>query len=66
MVDLSGTHGAITSGDFIFKVGNNQLPDGPTAPAPLPPCSSRDGQGVGVRRIEPHLGRRRHHHAWLE
>ena len=50
MIDLASTHGAITSADFSFKVGNNNSPDiWANAPAPTA-ISVRPGAGVGGAR----------------
>jgi uncharacterized protein (TIGR03790 family) len=47
MVDIAGTHGAITASDFAFKIGNNNAPDTwAAAPAPIA-VSVRAGAGVG-------------------
>jgi uncharacterized protein (TIGR03790 family) len=53
MIDLEGTHGAITSNDFIFKVGNNNSTTS-WADAPVPTVISvRTGAGVrGSDRVE--------------
>jgi len=47
MIDISGTHPAISANDFVFKVGNDNAPGGwSAAPAPLA-VSVRAGAGVG-------------------
>ena len=53
MIDIAGNHGAITAADFIFRVGNNNSPNGwATAPAPSS-VSVRVGAGVsGSDRVE--------------
>jgi len=47
MIDLQGTHGTITTSDFIFHVGNNNTPSSwASAPAPNA-ISVRPGAGIG-------------------
>ncbi len=67
MVDLQGTHGAITASDFIFKVGNNNTPSTWTA-APAPASVVvRPGAGVsGSDRIELIWGADAVKNLWLE
>jgi hypothetical protein len=53
MIDIAGPHGTITAEDFIFQVGNNNLPD--TWQQPPEPTSviTRAGAGVnGSDRVE--------------
>ncbi len=53
MIDVAGTHGELTTGDFIFKVGSNNTPSSwSTAPAPTT-ISVRPGAGEsGSDRVE--------------
>jgi hypothetical protein len=47
IVDIAGPHGAVAANDFIFQVGNNNLPDTwLDAPEPIS-ITTRTGAGVG-------------------
>src|SRR5262249_18768478 len=48
MVDVSGSHGALTAADFIFKTGNNNSPSTWNTAVPAPATvTTRIGAGVG-------------------
>jgi hypothetical protein len=47
MVDIAGLPGAITAGDFAFKVGNNNTPTSWSTLATSPAVTVRPGAGVG-------------------
>jgi hypothetical protein len=47
MVDLSGTHGALTASDFIFKVGNNNSPGTWATVAATATVTTRAAAGTG-------------------
>ena len=67
MVDIAGTHGAITDADFVFKVGANNTPSTwAAAPAPAT-ISVRAGAGVsGSDRVEIVWANNTIQKTWLE
>jgi ELWxxDGT repeat protein len=67
MVDIAGSHGAMTADDFIFKIGNNNSPDlWATAPAPTI-FTTRAGAGAGGSdRIELIWPDNAIRNAWLQ
>ena len=67
MIDIPGSHPTITAADFIFRVGNNNMPSSwATAPAPVS-VSVRAGAGTsGSDRVEIMWANQAIKNTWLE